>query len=621
MEGVHTFLRPLVGAVALGVALAGSLLADDQLWLLCLGAIFLCLLYLIWSVVPPLGPRTRQALSGQGTADDREQARNDSLRRSVQLLAGFVLAGFLLLGAHLLRQQVTQAPAIAQSRVLNETTQTGPDSYEQTTTLSRGEQVYTFTRALAGTDVLTGSDSLQNPRLLTRDLRVQRGQIVDASGRVIAGREVYSDTGYVRRTYPVANMSYLLGYFNPTIYGVSGLESAYDSYLSGDQGSNPLLDEENRILHRPVVGADVQLTLVPSVQDAATKALGQRKGAVVVMDAQSGAILALVSYPHYDPAGLAFDPNADWKTENQRITDYWNTVVHDPALPMLDRATQGLYPPGSTFKTVTLAAAIDQGKARPDTVFTDTGSIKVEAGAYVHVDCATCRPASHRGNNQFTLMEGYQWSLNVVFAELATRFLGKDSLTQYAQKFGFGIDYNDRNPAMGVPVEASRLGDPAFVATPNGLAATSYGQGQVQATPLEMALVAATVVHDGELPRPYLVGRVVDPKGGVVEQAQPATLGRALSPASAALLTQMMITSVEKGWAHGAAIPGYAVGGKTGTAETGRGTTHAWFIGVAGKDPKRPQYAVAALVEEGGEGSTVAVPIGRAGLLAALSQK
>ncbi|HUS15754.1 MAG TPA: penicillin-binding transpeptidase domain-containing protein, partial [Chloroflexia bacterium] len=527
-------------------------------------------------------------------------------------------------GAHLLRQQVVQADAIAASRVITETSQTGPGQYERETTLIRNQREYTFTRSIASDNLDTGTDSLQNPRTLASDLRVERGQVFDSTGRVIAGRTVYTDSGYVQRTYPVPNMSYVLGYFNPTIYGLGGFEADYDRFLSGAEGSNPIVDEENRILHRPVVGSDVYTTLVPAVQDAAAAALGQRKGAVVVIDIPSGAIQALVSYPHIDPNGLAFNPNADdWAVENKGIIDYWNSVADEkqrPDLPMLPRATQGLYPPGSTFKTVTLAAAVDLGKAKPDTIFTDTGKIQVEAGGYVHVDCATCRPANHP-SNLFTLMEGYQWSLNVVFAELAVYIIKPDPLVQYSQQFGFGRDYGQNNPALGVRVAPSRLGDAAFLATPNGIAATSYGQGQMQATPFEMAMVAAAVAHGGELPRPYLVSKVVNPRGATVQEAQPGVLTRVVSPQSAAVLNEMMMLSVERGWASGAAIKGFQVGGKTGTAETGRGTTHAWFIGVAGTDRAHPQYAVAALVEEGGEGSRVAVPVARAALAAALGTK
>lgn len=611
MSSLHSFLRPFLGLIGAGGAGAGLFLASDQLWLVCLGGVFLCLLYLVESTMGT------QPIGGIGRAD-REQAGRESLARSTHLLAGFLLAGFLTLGIHLLREQVTQGAAIAGSRVIQETTQVSEGIYQRETTLMRAGQVYTFTRTIEGERTRLGTDSLQNPRLLAREQQIQRGRIFDATGRAIADRVVYSDTGYVQRVYPVPNMSYLAGFYNPTIYGLAGMERYFDTFLSGAAGSNPLVEEENRLLHRPTMGDDLYLTLVPTVQDAATEALGARKGAVVVLDAQSGAILALASYPHFDPNGLSFNfAAADWDGENQRIVDYWKAVNADPNLPMLNRATQGVYPPGSTFKTVTLAAGLDTGKVRPETIFTDTGRIQVEAGSYAHVDCSTCRPAGHT-NPLFTLMEGYQWSLNVVFVELAVNLLGADPLVQYAQHFGFGRDYAD----LGVPVETSRLGNSNEIRTSrNLLAGTSYGQGEIQATTLQMALVAATIARGGELPRPYLVSQIVNPQGVTVQEASVQTLDRAVSPATANVLTQMMITSVQKGWANGAAIPGFAVGGKTGTAETGRGTTHAWFIGIAGRDPARPQYAVAVVLEDGGEGSRVAVPVARAALLAALQTK
>lgn len=626
MDNLHAFLRPLLLLTAIGVAAAGAMLASDQLWLAALGIIFLCLLYLIWSAVPRAAVRPRTALGGPGNPDDPEAARQAALARSVQLLAGFLLAGFLTLSVHLFRQQVTHASAIAHTVVTNTTEKVGDNLYVRHTDLLQPGSETIFTTTIQSSDDLTGSDTRRNPRQGQRERRVQRGRIFDAAGGEIAGRVVYSDTGYTRRTYPSPTESYLAGFYNPSIYGNSGLEASYDTYLGGESGNNPLVAQEDAILHRPVVGSDVYLTLQPSVQKAATDALGARKGAVVVLDIASGKVLALVTYPHFDPSGLAFDPGAnDWNAENQRIIDYWNEVANEktrPDLPMLNRATQGLYPPGSTFKTITAAAALDTGKASPATVFTDTGSLQVEAGGYKHVDCATCRPAGHP-DPHFTLTEGYQWSLNVVFAELAVYALGRDPLVGYAEKFGFDHDYNADNPAMGVSVEASRLGDPAFLATPNGIAATSYGQGQVQATPLQMALVAATIAHGGELPQPYLVDRVVSPSGAVVAQGQPHSLGAAISPATAATMTEMMMVSVERGWASGAKIPGFQVGGKTGTAETGdaNNSSHAWFIGVAGTDRAHPKYAVAAMVEKGGEGSRVAVPIGRAALLAALALK
>jgi peptidoglycan glycosyltransferase len=315
---------------------------------------------------------------------------------------------------------------------------------------------------------------------------------------------------------------------------------------------------------------------------------------------------------------MSFNPYANagnWTAENRRIIDYYNSVLQDEDRPLVLRATQGIYPPGSTFKTVAAAAAIDTNLAEPTSVFTDAdGTIKVEAGNYVHRDCATCRPRNHGPN--FTLTEGYKWSLNVVFAEVGVK-LGAPRMEEYAQRFGFGTRYD-----IGIPVEASRVtGGGSGLSGLNLLAATAYGQGEVQATPLQMALVAATVAKGGEVPTPYLVQSVNEPESGrALWRFEPHPLKRALSVTTNEKLKTMMITSVESGWATAAKIEGATVGGKTGTAETGTGSTHSWFIGFAGKDKARPQYAIAVVLEDGGEGTRVALPVARQVLVGALQR-
>jgi peptidoglycan glycosyltransferase len=344
--------------------------------------------------------------------------------------------------------------------------------------------------------------------------------------------------------------------------------------------------------------------------------LGNRVGGVVVLDAQTGAILADASYPHYDPNGMAFNPNADdWNAENARIVQYWEGLTSDPSTPLVLRATQGRYPPGSTYKTVTLAAGIDMGIVRPDTPFTDTGRLVVEPGAPPDVDCNGCRPA--RNPPIFSLQEGYQWSLNIVFAQLGLR-VGADKLVEYSRRFGYDNAFED----VGIPIAPSRVAvDPNFLQSKKALAGTSYGQGQMQATALQMALVAAGVAHGGAVPAPYIVQKVVNPaNNATVLAATPRDLGRAVSPTSAATLQQMMIISVEKGFANPAHINGATVGGKTGTAETGRGTNHAWFIAFAGPDPAHLRYAIAVVLEEGGEGSRVAAPLAKQVLQVALQK-
>jgi len=541
---------------------------SDVAWLICL-ALALPLL-MIYASLTVSGDSRRP----RPTPDAR-------FRHNVQQLGGFLLIGFALLSLHLLREQIVTASSIKETTV---TTESG--------------------------------HIVQDPRKVPEQLRIRRGRIF-AGDRIIAASEVITPSQYVHRVYPEPNMSYLAGYYNPTIYNTAGLESSFDRYLSGSTVLDPLAEQQRRLLHRPIVGDDLHLTIVPDLQDLAQDTLGERNGAVVLLDAQSGAILALASWPHIDPQGLSFDPNAgDWDAENARIMKYYNTIVHDTDAPLLMRATSGLYPPGSTFKTVSAAAAIDTNTAQPLSVFTDTnGKIKVDAGDYLHSDCSTCRPANH--GPKFTLAEGYKWSLNVVFAELGVQ-INPQRMLEYSQRFGFGTEYE-----IGIPVNASRIvSDVKELDNRNLLAATAYGQGNVLATPLQMALVAATIAKGGELPAPYLVSSITEPdSGNPLWQFEPHPLKRALSPETNEKLRQMMLTSVESGWAKPAAIQSFTVGGKTGTAETGKGTSHSWFIGFAGKDPNRPQYAIAVIVEEGGEGTRVALPLARRVLVSALNRK
>lgn len=542
---------------------------SDSVWLICLGGAFLLFLIYAWlSSVPP---------------DSRYATLDARFRHNVQQLGAFLLVGFALLSLHLLREQIVAASAIKEATVITEE-----------------------------------GNVIQDPRKIPEELQTRRGAIM-AGDTVIAASEIISPSRYVHRLYPEPNISYLVGYYNPMIYGLAGLEASFDRYLSGSEVLNPLTEQQRRLLHRPVVGNDIFLTIDPHLQNVAQEQLGERKGSVVVLDAQSGAILAMASWPHIDPQQLSFNPyvNDDqWDEESKRIIDYYNAVVSDPNNPLLLRATQGLYPPGSTFKTVTAGAAIDTGAAQPLSVFTDTnGKIQVEPGNYFHVDCATCRPRNH--GPKFTLAEGYKWSLNVVFAELGVQ-LGPSRLVEYGRRFGFGTHYD-----IGLPLEASRLASSpeALQVSKNLLAATAYGQGEVQATPLQMALVAAAVARGGELPAPYMVSSVNDHETGQpIWQFQPHALQQVLSPNTNEAIKQMMITSVQTGWAKDAAIQGATVGGKTGTAETGRDTTHSWFIGFAGKDPAKPQYAICAMVEDGGEGTRVALPLAKVVLEEALKR-
>ncbi|MEO5950919.1 MAG: penicillin-binding protein 2 [Chloroflexia bacterium] len=541
---------------------------DDSRWLISLGLSFILLM--IFAI-----------LTVSGDPSKRGSTPEERFRANVRQLGGFLLVGFVLLSLHLLREQIVAASVIKGATVLT-----------------------------------TSGDIVQDPRKVPEQLRIRRGAIY-AGDRTIAASEVITPSRYAHRIYPEPNISYLAGYYNPTVYGTAGLESSFDSYLSGKQALDPLLEQQRLLLNEPPVGNDLYLTIDPDLQDFAQQQLGERKGAVVVLNAQTGAIVALASWPHIDPQKLSFDPYADdWSAENKSIMDYYSSVVTNKDTPLLMRATQGLYPPGSTFKTVSSAAALDTGISQPTSVFTDTnGTVQVEPGSYLHRDCSTCRPSNH--GPRFTLTEGYKWSLNVVFAELALQ-IGPTRMMEYSRRFGFGTRYD-----IGVPVDASAIASDTaqLEGSKNLLAATAYGQGDVQATPLQMALVAATVAHGGELPAPYLVNSIRDPQtGSTVWQFEPHNLGRVLSPTANGTLKALMEESIKTGWASAAAIPGATVGGKTGTAETGRDTEHSWFIGWAGKDANNPKYAISVIIEDGGEGTRVALPLAREVLAEALKR-
>ncbi len=557
-----------LAVIAIAALLFLGSTGDDQRWLECLFGAAPFILYLTWALVPtPAGQENR----------------------AVQRLGGVLLTFFVLISLQLLREQVLTADA-------------------------------TKNRTQVGVVI-------SDPRRADAELRTQRGRIYDATGQPVADRLIQPG-GYVKRTYPNPYTAYLAGYYSPLRFGNFGLEDMYNNWMIGQQGNNALEDQINALLHRPTIGNDLHLTINPDLQQVATNALLNCNsqatgciGAAVVLDAHTGAVLAMASSPHFDPNQIAADPSADPDKERKRITTYWNSLQSDAAHPLVLRATAGLYPPGSTFKTVTLAAGIDTGKFTLQSPFQDPGYVDINN--HREVDCSTCRPPlSVHPSNIFTMMEGYQWSLNVVFASTAAlppNAIGASAMAEYMRRFGVG----NGNLMTDYPLSTSRVcagsKDPADMQClfssdngPNLTAETAFGQGELQVTPMQMAVVAATVARGGDVPQPYVVNGITQPAAGgdkVLFVAQPKSLGRIMTPQTGATVRQAMYTSVQKGWANGAAIPGYAVGGKTGTAETGvNGNSHSWFIAICGRDPNNPDYAVAVMFENGGEGTRVALP-------------
>jgi peptidoglycan glycosyltransferase len=282
-------------------------------------------------------------------------------------------------------------------------------------------------------------------------------------------------------------------------------------------------------------------------------------------------------------------------------------LTSDPRSPLVQRATSGLYPPGSTFKTITAAAAIDTGVARPDSIYEDAGELTIAGHTLVE---------QNRPNDQQTLWsltESLAWSLNVVFAQVGLQ-LGGDTLAEAARGWGWESDV-----PFDLPVEASRVSvTPGFLDDPVAVAETAFGQGELLATPLQMALVAAGLANDGEIMRPHLVANLAEPDGAMVREMRPSRGRRGTGSEAADQTAAMMVYAVENGALGTAFVPGYTIGGKTGTAETGSGDPHAWFIGFIGLPGEEPHYAVAIVLEAGGGGGQVALPIGRDLLVAAM---
>jgi len=448
-----------------------------------------------------------------------------------------------------------------------------------------------------------GIEGVVDPRRQALGQLQLRGRILARDGTVIAETKL-TENGRPRRVYPFAPAAYLAGYFSPALYGAANIERAFDNELSGRTGNRRLRDWIAGILKRPTAGYDVVLTIDPELQSLADRLLGDRPGAVVLLDARSGAVLAMASAPVFDPNSLSVGP---WLTSEEEAAARasWELLQRSTDGPLVLRPTQGRYPPGSTFKTVVLAAALESGVATLDSWYRDEGMLVVGSRVILEQN----RPDPERVS--YSLQEAYGYSLNVVFAQLGLE-LGAGRLSAAAAGFGFGEPV-----PFELPVSPSVLSvDPAYLSNPAGLAETSFGQGQLLVTPLQMALVTAAVVRGGDMPVPRLVERIQTFGGEVIEQHRARSWRRAMSAETAAAVEQAMRWSVERGYVRGAQIEGAVVGGKTGTAEVGNRLPHAWFIGFAVQDGR--ELVVAVVVEHAGSGGEIALPIGRALLEAAL---
>ena len=434
----------------------------------------------------------------------------------------------------------------------------------------------------------------QNHRLIAQQLRVKRGLIQGFDGSTIAGDAKRS--GFYYRTYPQGPVAPQIVGYDSVRYGQTGIESSLNGYLSGSKaGTQSLVD---RILGRQSPGANVELTIVPAVQKVAQSALGAQVGAIVALDPTTGAIIAAASAPSYNPA---------------TIDASFPSLAKNPQAPLLSRGTQGLYPPGSSFKVVTATAALNLGKVTPTTAFDDTGVYNIYGGKVTNYHGEVF------GANDFT--QALTDSINTTFAKVGT-LIGQAALIAQMKAYGFyQVPPLELPPGMVLPsgrYQSATLLSPAAAMNPLDLAWAAVGQENVLATPLQMALVAAGVADAGQVMKPYLVQRITSSSGSVLQTAAPSLWTTATSPATAQTLNVMMQQVVNAGTGTAAALQGIQVAGKTGTAQKGSSNV-AWFIAFApANDPK---VAVAVTIENTlFTGGDVAAPLAAQVIKAALAQ-
>jgi peptidoglycan glycosyltransferase len=441
----------------------------------------------------------------------------------------------------------------------------------------------------------------QIQRAVQRMASIRRGTIYDRNGRALA-YEPPEGTGSVR-VYAEPSLAQTVGYVSGLRIGVTGVEASYNDALLGiDRPANWV----NEQLRRHITGSDVYLTVDSYVQQAVAQALGDRAGAVVALDVHTGAVLAMVSSPRFQPNRIL---------EQGYAQGLVKACDDAPGCrnPFLNRATQGRYTPGSTWKTATLAAALDTGQVTPQTVF-DFGDPHHDASGRVYyvypVDGFLIEDPNHT-ERKLDLQGAFVHSANAAFARIADE-MDPATFVAYGTRFGFSRD-GDEAPPIEIAASASQLArDPGELYTNDVLrASTGFGQGELQATPLGMALLAAGMVNGGDIPKPHLVQAVRAPSGRLLQgEPRGAWIRNAVRPATAQMVRDMMIAVVQEGSGAPAAVPGLTVGGKTGTAQVGgQAAPHAWFIGFAQEGNRA--VAIAVLVENGGSGSQVAAPIFR----------
>jgi len=429
----------------------------------------------------------------------------------------------------------------------------------------------------------------KNVRTIYRNFDRQRGQIL-AGTTVIADTVAAPEGGRFtrQRVYPLGlDYAHITGFFS-FIYGTWALENAYDSYLAGTDSSQWMNSLIAAWGGQTPVGASVQTTIDPVLQQTAMAQLGSAQGAIVVLDPKTGAIRALASTPSYDPNGLA---SHDFPSQ----PEVWTDLIDDPAQPLSNRAAGQVYPPGSTAKLITAAAALKAGYTA-DSLIDTPSSIQLPNSNNWLPNASPC------GNGQQTLAFALAMSCNTSFANLV-RALGAEALRSQAEAFGFNRTHL---PDLGDAPSRyfTHLDDQGelVASSPDDaqLMMSAMGQWEVAASPLQMALVVAAIVNGGSLMEPYVVEQVTTVDQRILYRHQEAST-QAMDPAAAATLKDMMTGVVSWGTGTAAQVPGVVMGGKTGTAEWAPGQPpYSWYVAYA----TDPDVVVAVFVESASVAAT-----------------
>ncbi|HLR56033.1 MAG TPA: penicillin-binding transpeptidase domain-containing protein [Actinomycetales bacterium] len=459
----------------------------------------------------------------------------------------------------------------------------------------------TYTQFVAAEDL--NADG-RNSRTLYREFGRDRGPIL-VSGEAVAHSVPADDEFRFQRVYEDPELYAPITGFYSITYGATGIEKAETDALNGTSDALFYDRVRNLFTGEPTRGGSVELTIDATAQEAAAQALGDQVGAVVALDPSTGEILAMVSSP-------SFDPNKLSAHDTKAVTAAYEELNDDPARPMENRAISGrLYPPGSVFKLVTAAAALESGDWSAKTVVEAPVELELPqtSSTIKNYGGASCDP-----NNEMPLADALRISCNTAFASLGME-LGTDAMAQQSNAFGFGV-------SREIPLKVSPSTFPDELNPPQ-LAQSSIGQFDVRVTPLEVAMISAAIANDGIPMAPHLVKTVRNSDLSVRSRTNPEALARAVSSSTARSLREMMVSVVESGTGQSAQISGVDVAGKTGTAQTSPDKDpHAWFTAFAPADD--PQVAVAVVVEHGGSmgseatGGRTAAPIAKAVIEAVL---